>query len=168
MFKSIFAVILLIMLTGCDNWGDYQYSSEKFKFKITFPDKWEVWDKSDDARDFLQGSIPSKPESKIELIAIRTAPDLHVNELYPTFESGGDDAFEKNEFAVDEKGTFSASNGEGRFIKAHWEDDKGVIRCMNFLFVGNRYQMNINCVMREEDYMTNEADFVKMVRRLQL
>lgn len=168
MLRILSSTLILLALAGCDNWGDYQYESDKFKFKLTFPDGWEVWDKSDDARDFLSASITEKPDAKIELIATKTAPDISVNELYPSFESGGDDAYNLKEFTVEEKGTAKASNGEGRMIKVHWEGDKGNVKGIRFLFIGNRYQMTIRCQMAEDDYLTYEADFIKMVRRLQL
>ena len=162
------ALGLMLVLAGCDNWGDYKYNSEKFKFSMTFPSNWEVWDKSDDSRDYLEAGMADKPEAKITVSVTRSAPDLNPNELYPTFESGGDDAFQQTEFGVDYKGTATAANGEGRLLKVHWKTDKFKMRAIRFLFVGNRFQMNINCQMNEDDYLTHEADFIKMVRRIQL
>jgi len=168
MIRFLIAVTALILTTGCNNWGDYQYKSEKFNFSMTFPDKWEVWDKSDDARDFLVASIPDKPEAKIEVIVTKTAPDIHVNELYPTFESGGDDAATLQEFGVDEKKSISAANKEGRMIKVHWEGETKNMKGMRMLFLGDRFQMNIRIEMSEDDYVANELDFLKMAHRITL
>jgi len=168
MKRLLFVFTILLATAGCDNWGDYQYKSEKFNFSMIFPDNWEVWDKSDDARDFLVASIPDKPEAKIEVIVTRTAPDIHVNELYPTFESGGDDPGTLQDFGVDEKKSVSAANGEGRMIKVHWSGETKNMKGIRFLFIGNRYQMNIRVEMAEDDYVANELDFLKMVHRIQL
>jgi len=158
----------LLMLAGCDKWGDYKYESEKFKFKMTFPERWEVWDKSDDSRDYIVANLPDKPDSKIEVSVVRTAPDLHVNELYPTFESGGDDPSQLTEFGVDDKASVSAANGEGRMIKVHWTGERAKMKGIRFLFVGNRYVMNVRAEMSEDDFLTNEPEFLKMAHRIQL
>jgi hypothetical protein len=168
MRRLIIAFTVLIVLTGCSSWGDYEFQSDKFKFTVRFPDNWEVWDRSDDSQDLLVAALADKPEAKIVVTAIKSAPDLSPNEIYPTFEGGGNDAGVRKGFGVDGKGTISANNGEGRFIKVHWSGDKFNMRGFRALFIGNRFQLSINAEMKEDDYNLHEQDFLKMVRMLNL
>ncbi len=168
MKRNIVLTMALLALAGCNRWGSYEFKSEKFSTKILFPDKWEVWDKSDDSRDFLVANYPNKPEAKIEVTSVHTAPDIETNEIYPTFESGGDDAVVLQDFGVDEKGTVSAANVEGRFIKVHWSGDKKNMRGYRAIFICNRYMLTLKADMVEDDYTQNEMDFLKMVRLMQL
>lgn len=159
---------VLLLLAGCGGWGGYVHDSERFKFKLTFPDGWEVWDKSDDTVDFLQATYREKPETKIEVLAVRTAPDLEPNEIFPFFLGGSGDAVNLQDFAIEEKGTVSAQNGDGRFIKVRWTGEKLSMRGIRALFIGNRYRLSIVAEMSADDFPLQEAELMKMLRMLQL
>jgi hypothetical protein len=164
----ILTAVALLILTGCGGWGGYIHQSEKFKFEFIFPDGWEVWDKSDDRRDFLQAMLDGSQDAKIEVTALPTAPDISVNEVYPFFLEGSGDAAELQDFQIEERGMVPASNGEGRFIKVKWTGEKKDMRGYRALFLGNRYRLDVRAEMTEEEFLKYEQDMSKMIKHLKL
>jgi len=166
----IFSIIALVAISiiGCASWGGYIHDSARFKFQFTFPDGWEVWDKSDDRRDFLNGTFRGNTATKVEMIATPIAPDISPNELYPFFLDGSGDAGEFEEFSIDDKGIVSASNGEGRFVKVRWKGEKFNMRGYRALFIGNRYKLEVRAEMPEDVFPEQEPEFNKMVRAIKL
>lgn len=167
--NRILPILLLIpLVAGCTSWGGYIHESSRFNFTFTFPDGWEVWDKSDDRRDFLSGTYHSNQATKIEMIATPVAPDISPNELYPFFLDGSGDAESHEEFHIDDKGLVSASNGEGRFVKVRWKGEKVNMRGYRALFIGNRFKLEIRAEMPEDVFGEQELEFPKMVKALKL
>ncbi len=159
-------VALLLLLSGCGGWGGYVYKSDRFKLKVVFPSKWEVWDRSDDTSDYLVATIPDDiPEARIKLIVRPVAMDLSPNELYPTFLEGGGDAAFLPDFSVKGRGTISAKNGEGRHILISYLTEEHRIKGMRAIFPvpDKRYVLEIEMSMPEEDYIAYESDFKKMI-----
>ncbi|MCF7810728.1 hypothetical protein K9N50_07035 [bacterium] len=159
----------IIFLSGCGSWGDYQFKSDRFQFKASFPEKWEVWDRSDDRRDYLVASLPDgPPEAKIVLIAEPMAPDVNANEIYPTFMDGGGDASVLTEFKVIGKGTMKSANSEGRYIKVTYLTDKHRIKGIRSIFLGFKFKLTISMETTEDDYILHEHDFYKMVSLIEV
>ncbi len=164
----LIGLIALLYLTGCGGWGDYSYRSDRFKYKVTFPQKWEVWDRSDDSADFLVGSLPDDaPEAEIVVKAHSVAPDLSPHEIYPSFMDGSEYA-DRLEFRIEDKGAISCRNGEGRFIKFDYLGEESRMRGMRVLFIGDRFIMEVTMEMPEEDFIAREVNFTKMVHLIEL
>ncbi len=163
-------IILTITLSfiGCSSWGGYIHKSDKLPLKIIFPDKWEVFDRSDDRRDFLVATYPGSPESKIEVITTPTAPDIHPNEIYPTFQAGGGDQDDLLEFEVTDRGSVSCSNAEGRYIKVQWLGEKTRMKGYRALFIGNRYLLEIKISIPAEEFVNHELDLAKMMKFIEI
>lgn len=159
---------LLLLVVGCGGGGGTEFASEKFPYKLHFPAKWEFIDRSDDQGDVVIANLPDKPDASIEVRATKTAPDLSPSEIYPTFESGGGDVGNLNEFAVDEKGTVSTSTVDGRFISAHWKYEEKTMRTYRAIFIGQRYRIEIRCNASQDDFMTFEPEFKKMIRQMKV
>ncbi len=160
--------LALLSIAGCSSWGGYIHDSAKFKFHFAFPEGWEVWDKSDDRRDFLMGVYKGNPDTKLEMTATPVAPDIETNELYPFFLDGSGDAGELQDFGIDDKGLVSASNGEGRFVTVRWKGEKFDMRGYRALFLGNRFKLEVRAEVPEEMFMEHEAELNRMIRELKL
>jgi len=157
------------LLVGCGGWGGYKHKSEKFSsLRVTFPDKWEVWDRSDDTRDFLVATMDGVPDAQITIIADPAAPDLHPTELYPTFETGGSDRQDLPEFSVEEKGTVSVANAEGRFIKVEWLGEKSRMKGYRALFVGHRFVLNVRIALSVDDFTVHELEIMRMMKNIEI
>ncbi len=168
MKKFTILALALLTLAGCTSWGGYIHDSSRFKFQFTFPDGWEIWDKSDDRRDFLLGTFKGNTATKLEMTATPVAPDISPNELYPFFLDGSGDAGELEEFSIEDKGLVSASNGEGRFVRVHWKGEKTGMRGFRALFIGNRYKLEVRAEVPEDSYSEHEVEFNRMIRALKL
>lgn len=168
MKRNFFITLVLLSIVGCTSWGGYIHDSSRYKFQFTFPDGWEVWDKSDDRRDFLNGTFKGNSNTKLEMTATPVAPDIEPNELYPFFLDGSGDAESLEEFSIDDKGLISASNGEGRFVKVRWKGEKSTMRGFRALFIGNRFKLEVRAEMPEDIFSEHEAEFNKMIKALKL
>ena len=160
--------ILMLLLSGCGGWGDYVYKSDRFKYKITFPKGWEVWDRSTEQEDYLDAEYPDIPEARITVMASASAPDISPNELYPSFMDGGGDATILTEFAISDKGAISSKNREGRQITYTYLTEKHRINGMRVLFIGNRYIIRVKMEMPVDSFVDHEAEFHKMISMLEL
>ncbi|MFH0765922.1 MAG: hypothetical protein V2A61_05830 [Calditrichota bacterium] len=161
-------ILLILFAAGCGGWGDYVYKSDRFKFKLTFPDKWEVMDRSDDKRDFLIAALPDIPDARIIVTALPVAPDISPNEIYPSFMEGKGDAAILMEFKITEKSTISAKNAEGRLIKVQWLGENTTMQGLRTIFLGNRFILEISAEMPQEQFLNHEIDLKKMIRLLEL
>lgn len=162
----LFAVILL---SGCGGWGDYQFKSDRFKYDAAFPEKWEVWDRSDDRRDYLVASLPDgPPEAKIILIAEPLAPDVNANEIYPSFMSGGSDAAIYEGFEVTGKGTMKCKNTEGRYIRVTYLTENERIKGIRSIFLGFKFKLLISMETTEDNFVLHEHEFFKMVSLIEV
>ena len=160
-------LLALLYLTGCGSWGDFTYKSDRFKYKVTFPEKWEVWDRSDDSADFLVGSLPESPKAVILVKTHTVAPDLSPQEIYPSFMDGSEYAG-KLEFKIEDKGAISCKNAEGRFVKFGYLGEEQKMRGIRALFLGERYIMEITMEMPEDDFLVHEMDFNMMIHLIEL
>jgi len=168
MRKWVISLLALALLGGCGKWGGFSYKSDRFKFKTTFPDYWEVWDRSSDASDFLVGTLPDAvPGGEIIVRAIPVAPDISPNEIYPSFLDGSDYG-DRLEFAIEDRGTISCSNSDGRFIKYHYRKDNEKRRGMKVIFLGNRVIIEVSMEMPEDAFIMHESDFTKMIHLMEL
>lgn len=156
-------MVLLFGLSGCGSWGDYTFKSEKFGFKIHFPEKWEILDRSDESGDFLIANLPDDKFSEITVTAQSVSPDVGASEIYLRFLDGGNDAVIYDDYTIVEKGTVSARNREGRFIGTEFSKDKEPMFGYSAKFLGNRFTLEIKAVTTEELFIAKEADFKKMV-----
>lgn len=162
-------LLLALLFSGCGGWGDYVHKSDRFKFKFTFPQKWEVWDRSDDERDYLVASLLDGPrEAKIVVIADPVAPDISPNEIYPSFMDGGGDGAILTEFSVEGKGAISCKNGEGRYVRVSYLTEEYRINGMRVLFLGNRFKLQIDVEMPADDFVMHETEFFKMISLMEL
>ncbi len=168
MKRNTLIALFLLLIIGCTSWGGYVHDSERYKFQFTFPENWEIWDKSDDRRDFLTGTYKGNTNTKMDMIATPVAPDISPNELYPFFLDGSGDAMSLEEFSVQDKGVISASNGEGRFVKVHWKGEKSGMRGFRALFIGNRFKLEVRAEMPEDIFPEQEVEFLKMIKALKL
>jgi len=164
----VVSFIAAMLIAGCARWGGYVHNSEKLPLKIIFPEKWDVFDRSDDRRDFLVASYPGSPDTKIEVTTTPTAPDIHPNEIYPTFQAGGGDQDDLLEFEVTDRGSVSCSNAEGRYIKVQWLGEKSRMRGYRALFLGNRYLLEIRISITADDYITHELELAKMMKYIEI
>jgi len=160
--------LALLTITGCSSWGGYIHESSRYNFKFTFPVGWEIWDKSDDRRDFLTGTYKNLPDTKIDMTATPIAPDIEPTEIYPFFLEGSGDAAELLEFSIEDKGLVSASNGEGRFVKVKWKGEKVNMRGYRAIFLGNRFKLEVRAEMPEDKFSEQEAEFSRMIKELKL
>lgn len=159
---------LVVMLAGCGGWGGNKFTSDKFGFKVTFPEHWELWDKSNDEVDFVEASIPDRvPTARIVVRAVKVAPDLSPNEIYPSFMDGSEFAG-RTEFTIEDKGTIACKNSEGRFIKYMWRDEERRMRGMKAMFLGTRMLFQVWMEMPADDFINYEGDFTKMIRLIEL
>jgi len=162
------SLLMAVAIVGCGRWGGFSYRSDHFKFKVTFPDNWEVWDRSSDANDFLVGTQPDAvPKGEIVVRAVPVAPDISPNEIYPSFLDGSDYADRLN-FAIEDRGSIACSNSEGRFIRYHYQQGDERIRGMKVVFLGNRVLIEVSMEMPEDAFITNESDFNKMIKLMEL
>lgn len=168
MKKAFLLSLSLLILFGCTSWGGYQHKSSRFKFTYTFPSGWEVWDKSDDRRDFLLANYKGDPKMSIEVIATPVAPDLSTNEVYPFFLEGSGDAGELNEFTIEDKGLMPTKNTEGRFLRAKWKVDQTYMRSYRGLFLGSRFKLEVKAVMNEDQMNEHEAELTRMFHEIDL
>ncbi|NQU06047.1 MAG: hypothetical protein HQ568_08140, partial [Calditrichaeota bacterium] len=141
MKSLLICLTAIIFISGCGGWGDYQFKSDRFKFDVAFPEKWEVWDRSDDRRDYLVASLPDGPrEARIILTAESLAPDVSSNEIYPSFMNGGGDASIYEDFEVASKGTMKCKNSEGRYIKVTYLTENERIKGIRSIFLGFKFK----------------------------
>lgn len=160
--------LLLFLISGCGSWGDYVHKSDRFKYKITFPKGWEVWDRSTEQEDYLDAEYPEIPKALLTVRASASAPDISPSELYPSFMDGGGDAAILTEFAITEKGTISSKNREGRQITYSYLTEEDRIKGMRALFIGNRFIIRIKMEMPVDNFEDHEAEFQKMISMLEL
>jgi len=163
MKRLLIGFIVLAALSSCGGWGGYVHKSDRFKFKFVFPVNWEVWDRSDDNRDYLVANLPDVKESEITLLTTPVSPDLSPHEIYPLFLDGGKDGAFLQDFEVVEQGTIRAKNIEGRMILIKFTKDRAPIRGLRAMFLGNRFTLEIHTTMPEDQFVVHEADFRKMI-----
>jgi hypothetical protein len=160
------AVILLTL--GCASWGDYVYKSDRFNFKVTFPDKWTVFDRSTDSEDHLDAEYPGVTAAQMSILAYPSAPDISPNEIYPSFMDAGGDAAILTEFNIVTKGAVSCRNREGRQITYTYLTDEQRIKGMRVLFIGERFIITIKIEMPSDAFADQEPEFNKMISMLEL
>ncbi len=153
-------LLILFVIAGCGGYGDYKHKSDRFDFSITFPDKWEVWDRSDDRRDFLVATLPSLPDAEIVVIATPVAPDISPNEIYLKLKATDE--------RIIEEGMISCKNTEGRFIITGDRVENQPMKSINTLFLGERFMLEISLIAREGDFTNSEAEFRRMIRYMEL
>lgn len=153
-------LIFLFGFTGCSGWGGYQYKSDRYKYRLAFPVGWEVWDRSDDRRDFLVGTHLDLDDAEIRTISTPVAPDLSPQEIYLRLSS--------TEGQVIEQGTISCRNSEGRFVSTRLKIDERTIRIIKAIFLGNRFTLEIEAIMFEEDFLGHEEDVRKMINMIEI
>lgn len=158
--RSAWIGLLILLIAGCGGWGDYQHKSDRFDFFVAFPDNWEVWDRSDDRRDFLVATLPSLPDAEISVIATPVAPDISPNELYLKLKATDED--------VVDQGMISCKNVEGRFITTRTRVEDQPMRSLRTLFLGDRFILEVNLVSREGDFTTREVEFKRMLKYMVL
>lgn len=130
---------------------------------------WEVWDRSDDSGDYLVASLPDEnPDAKITLKSRKVAPDISPNEIYPTFLDGSGDGSVLMEFQIEEKGTISAKNGDGRMIVISYLGEKHRMKGIRTIFLGMRYIVEITYEIPADNYLDHVSDFRKMISLLEL
>ena len=168
--KYLTILILSAMwLTGCNGWGDYYFESDRFDINVTFPHKWEVFDRSDDLHDFLEARIPEiDPYAIITVRAQSMAPDINANEIYPMFMEGSGDVAILNEFRITEKGMIPSKKAEGRFISYTYLTDKHRINGMRVLLLGFRVKVNVEMEMPEDNFHKHEREFREMIRNIEV
>ena len=168
MRRILLSLTVLTLFVGCGRNNGFKHKSDRFHFKIAFPANWEVWDRSSDSQDYLVGSLPDQvPNAEIAVKAVPVAPDISPNEIYPSFLDGSDYA-DRNEFNVEDKGSISCSNSEGRFIKYRYLGDKAKMRGIKVMFIGNRMLLEIYMEMPEDAFITHELDFNRMIKTMEL
>lgn len=168
MKRVIITMLLFSFLVSCGGWGDYEFKSERFKFKMSFPDKWEVWDRSDDRRDFLVANLVNLPGSEISLVATPVAPDISPHEIYPSFLEGDGDYAIFKDFLIENQGTISAKNAEGRFINVQYENaDDELLKSLRAIFLGNRFILEIRATVPEDQFLVYEPEFKRMIGSLE-
>ncbi len=155
-----FGIITIVALSGCSGWGDYQHKSDRFKFRASFPSGWEVWDRSDDRRDFLVAINPKIEHAEIQLIAEPVAPDLSPREIYLKLTS--------TDLEIIDKGMISCKDAEGRYIIITDKVDEVTMKGMRTLFLGNRFTLEVGVMMRAEDFDEFEPVFRRMIREIEL
>lgn len=165
--KSITFGLVIIILVSCGGWGGYIHKSDRFKYHLAFPIGWEVWDRSDDSRDILVGSIESSPDAEIQVTAIPVAPDLNPHEVYTTFLEGGQDVAVFDNFRVTSQGTVHAKNAEGRSIQVEYDKSGQSMKGFRTKFLGNRFTLEISTSAPAEEFILLEPDFKKMISVLE-
>ena len=166
-FLSLGLVTILLM-SGCSRWGDYVHKSDRFGYKITFPVHWTVWDRSTDREDHLDAEYPDIPGAQMTVLTSPTAPDIHPNEIYPTFMDGGGDTAILTEFEILTKGAVSCKNREGRQITYTYLTEDQRIKGMRALFIGERFIFTIKVEMPSDVFVDHEPEFNKMLSMLEL
>jgi len=166
-FTVLFLAGSFLLLAGCGGWGDYEHKSDRFKFKVTFPVKWEVWDRSDDHSDHLVATLPDiLPEAKLAVRVTPLAPDATINEILPSFK--GNLPTEMEEFEIVDEGTISSKKGEGRSITYTYLTEKHRIKGIRALFIGFRFQVRVEMEMPNDNFITYEPEFRKMISLMEL
>lgn len=155
-------------MVSCGGWGGYVHKSDRFKYILAFPVGWEVWDRSDDSRDLLVGSVTSNPNVEIIVSAIPVAPDLNPHEVYTTFLEGGQDVAVYDEFIVASQGTVHAKNAEGRSIQVEYDKNRQSMRGFRVKFLGNRFTLEIQASAPADEFVLFEPEFKKMISVLEL
>ncbi len=165
--KRLIICSIAVFLISCGGWGGYHYESDRFDYEISFPGGWEVWDKSDTRQEYLIGTHPEIKDAEITVLAVPVSPDLSPHEIYPIFLEGGRDAALKKDFMVEEQSTIHAKNGEGRYIVASYMKD--LVKMMSFRtkFLGNRFTLETNATMPEDDYMLHLLELKEMIREIE-
>lgn len=161
----IAGIFAAMIFAGCGGWGGYIHKSDRFGFKFTFPVGWEVFNRSDDARDRLIGTIPEYEKSEIEIVADKVAPDISPSEIYPSFNAWEVDA---EEFRVEDRGTMACKNAEGRYFTYSYRTEEGYMQGMRVIFLGNRFILRIYIEMFQDEYLLNEIEFRRMIRFIEL
>jgi len=160
-------ILIILFGAGCGGWGDYVYKSDRFKYKLTFPVKWEVMDRSDEKRDFLLANLPDIPDSRISVLATPVAPDISPNEIYPPFMDGNGDRAILTEFRILERGTIPAKDKEGRFIKVQWLGENATMQGLRTIFMADRFIIEIRAEMPQDNFPSHEGDLKKMIHLLE-
>ncbi len=162
-------LIAVVLLSGCGGWGDYVHKSDRFKFKVVFPQKWEIWDRSNDRDDHLVASLPYDiPEAHITVRATPSAPDISANEIYPTFMDGGGDGAILPEFVIENKEAISCKNREGRQITYTYLTERHRMKGIRTLFIGTRFILRVDMEMPADNFADHEVEFRKMVSLMEL
>ncbi len=159
--------LLTLILVDCGGWGGYVHKSRRFPFRFTFPQKWEVMDRSDDRRDFLVANLPNDMLSEIQVITEPVSPDVEPQEIYLRFLDGGDDASNYLDFEVLEQGTVNAKNGEGRFIKVAFKKSGEKMRGVKAKFLGFKFTLEAKGFVPEDKWNLYEAEFTKMMAMIE-
>jgi len=167
MKRLVIFTVLLFAISGCSSWGDYSFKSDAFGYKMNFPETWEVLDRCDGSMDHLIANVPDDKFSEITVTAQKVSPDVGSNEIYLRFLEGGNDAVIYNDYVILEKGTISAKNLEGRFIKTEFVKNKEPMQGMSAKFLGNRFTLEIKAISNEDMYVVHETDFRKMISLIQ-
>lgn len=167
MKRLIAFLVLLLYISGCGGWGGYVFKSEQFKYKFTFPPKWEVIDRSDATGDHLVGNLPDDNFAEIMLTAVPVSPDVSPQEIYLRFSDGGDDATLHFDFEVLETGTINAKNLEGRFILVQYQKNQETMRGIRAKFLSNRFTLEAKADVLEDQYPLQEAVLKKMIRLIE-
>ncbi|HHE46400.1 MAG TPA: hypothetical protein ENL08_01685 [Bacteroidetes bacterium] len=169
MRSSWIVLVVALLLQGCSSWGDYSFKSDRFKFKITFPERWEIWDRSDDRNDYLVASLPDDiRDASITVRATPTAPDIGTDEVYPSFLEGDGDAAILPKFEVLERGSISCKNREGRQIIYTYVAEKHRMKGIRTLFIGLRYILRVGMEMPEDNFDDYVLDFRKMISLMEM
>lgn len=163
MKRLVVLMVFLFALCGCGSWGDYTFKSDTFGYKISFPENWEILDRSDGSADHLIANLPDDKFSEIIVTAQKVSPDVGASEIYLRFLEGGNDAVIYKDYIILDKGTISAKNLEGRFIKTEFVNDKEPMQGFSAKFLGNRFTLEVNAISNEDMYVVYEADFKKMI-----
>jgi len=156
-------MVLLFVLGGCGSWGDYTFKSDSFGYKMNFPENWEILDRCDGSSDHLIANLPDDRFSEITVTAQAVSPDVGSSEIYLRFLDGGNDAVIYDDYVILEKGTISAKNLEGRFIKTEFVKGKEPMQGMSAKFLGHRFTLEIKAISNEDMFVVHETDFKKMI-----
>lgn len=169
MYRIKLALLLsMLFLFGCSKWGDYVFVSEHFNYKVVFPVKWVVSDRSNDVGDYVVGSLDELPGARLIVKSRSIAPDVSPNEIYPGFILGGGDQNIFNEFRVTERGTASAKNADGRMIKVEYLNEHGTMSGIRGIFIGNRYILEVVAETPKDNFQDWEYEFRKMFLEIEL
>lgn len=171
MKQILFGLCVILLIAGCGGWGDYVHKSGNFDFSMSFPDGWEVDDRSDGEHDYLTAVMPNVPGSKIVVIAEKRAPDIDAGEVYPSFNEAGD-LVTQEEFNILRRGTIACKTTEGRSLEFQYLGSESTMRGLRAIFIGSRPGLRIVVEVRTEmykdDFVMHEDELRKMISELQL